>query len=837
MASNRTFLTFLNTTLHNWFKDKEIIKEISQLVYGITIGNGTSTGYIPNSQKGVLSGVATLGTDGYVPLTQTNPMAIEKIYAYSGALTLPEQLGLTTNDVQNGDLVKLYSTTTSTTIMYAVVDYTKLNLSAGFAVFSAGTSVNFTGSLSGDITGTQTSTNISTSTVKTRLGQSTTSTDGWLSSTDWNVFKNKFSLPSLTSGSVLFSNGTDISQNNSNFYWDDTNYRLALGVNNLTQLGTAVKFVVGDSSSTSPRGLMSWQNSDDTNGARFHLRKSGQSISIGSTFAFPKAILSNGLVSVTVSSGGTGYSVGNVLTLGIGTGGTVVVTAVTAGVVQNVNITNMGYGYSASTTYNTSGGGGTGCTITVNEVGSTLGRIVSSGYDGSAFTEAANILLASSGTISTGIIPTTMSFYTTDSSGYYNETLKLGSNRTLMFPYNNGSVPSGMNGYITMWAGNNGNLNHRIGGSGNLRVFSFGSGGDTTYTFPGGSDMTLAGTNIAQTFTAVQTYQNGSSTQVLKINATTDGSDIVTFGSSNSKPSISVIGTNAAAISSGQFFRFSTGSNATSVEGTIAHYFDGTGSNYSHTTSTAGAYESFIKTSHLFSPSSTSAALYRHAAFTYTINASGSSNTGTVTGIFLNATETVLNGMTHNLMDLQVAGSSKFKVGNDGSISLSSGGIFRTSNGTSRQILYTSGSNEILDVHDNSGTTTARMRSSGLSYFTGGNVAIGTTTDDGINKLQVTGVSAFTGDVKLTTAGNGVYIKEGTNATMGVATLSAGTVVISTTKVTASSRIQLTIQSLGTVSVPKAIGVTSRSAGTSFTITSADNTDTSSIAWMICEPA
>ena len=40
---------------------------------------------------------------------------------------------------------------------------------------------------------------------------------------------NKFTLPSLTSGSVLFSNGTTIAQDNSNFFWDDTNNRLGIG--------------------------------------------------------------------------------------------------------------------------------------------------------------------------------------------------------------------------------------------------------------------------------------------------------------------------------------------------------------------------------------------------------------------------------------------------------------------------------------------------------------------------------------------------------------------------------------------------------------------------------
>lgn len=43
----------------------------------------------------------------------------------------------------------------------------------------------------------------------------------------------KFTLPSLTSGSVLFSDGSTISQNNSNFFWDNTNIQLKIGSNSI----------------------------------------------------------------------------------------------------------------------------------------------------------------------------------------------------------------------------------------------------------------------------------------------------------------------------------------------------------------------------------------------------------------------------------------------------------------------------------------------------------------------------------------------------------------------------------------------------------------------------
>lgn len=74
----------------------------------------------------------------------------------------------------------------------------------------------------------------------------------------------------------------------------------------------------------------------------------------------------------------------------------------------------------------------------------------------------------------------------------------------------------------------------------------------------------------------------------------------------------------------------------------------------------------------------------------------------------------------------------------------------------------------------------------------------------------------------------------GAAAKLGVATLSGGTVVVSTTAVTASSRVFLTAQTSGAGA--GALRVSARTAGTSFTITSTSGTDTSVVAWMIVEP-
>ena len=88
---------------------------------------------------------------------------------------------------------------------------------------------------SGTVTSIATTSPLTGGTITTSgtigISQATTSTDGYLSSTDWNTFNGKFNLPSLTAGSVLFSNGTTIAQDNANFFWDDTNNRLGIGTN------------------------------------------------------------------------------------------------------------------------------------------------------------------------------------------------------------------------------------------------------------------------------------------------------------------------------------------------------------------------------------------------------------------------------------------------------------------------------------------------------------------------------------------------------------------------------------------------------------------------------
>ena len=119
---------------------------------------------------------------------------------------------------------------------------------------------------------------------------------------------------------------------------------------------------------------------------------------------------------------------------------------------------------------------------------------------------------------------------------------------------------------------------------------------------------------------------------------------------------------------------------------------------------------------------------------------------------------------------------------------------------------------------DNSGTANTIMTVSGENS----RVGIGTTTPS--EKLSVAG------NLKLNTAGNKIFITTGSNASVGLSgAMTAGTITISTTAVTASSLIFLTAVGSGTGQI--SLGTVT--AGTSFVINSSDILDTRTVQWWI----
>jgi hypothetical protein len=94
-------------------------------------------------------------------------------------------------------------------------------------------------------------------------------------------------------------------------------------------------------------------------------------------------------------------------------------------------------------------------------------------------------------------------------------------------------------------------------------------------------------------------------------------------------------------------------------------------------------------------------------------------------------------------------------------------------------------------------------------------------------------ITATDGNLVLGTAGNKIEIATGADASVGTVSLIAGTATVSTTAVSASSKIFVTVGTLGTVVAPQAMYVDAIVANTSFDITSADATDTSEVNWLI----
>ncbi len=106
---------------------------------------------------------------------------------------------------------------------------------------------------------------------------------------------------------------------------------------------------------------------------------------------------------------------------------------------------------------------------------------------------------------------------------------------------------------------------------------------------------------------------------------------------------------------------------------------------------------------------------------------------------------------------------------------------------------------------------------------------------DVVSKRSGVGIQQLTvGSFDVNGNGSGYQAKEGTNCKQGTAVLVAGTVTVANTAVTANSRIFLTPQNAG--GTPGFVGVSARVAGTSFTITSSNAGDTSTIAYEIFEP-
>lgn len=171
-------------------------------------------------------------------------------------------------------------------------------------------------------------------------------------------------------------------------------------------------------------------------------------------------------------------------------------------------------------------------------------------------------------------------------------------------------------------------------------------------------------------------------------------------------------------------------------------------------------------------------------------------------------------------------------VGGAANISAGNGGNGTTAGGSGGALIFSAG------VAGTGGTGVGGA----ITFRTAATTSItvrGTVTAAGLwgfgaNATPTYLVDVLGGNIGIASAGQGYRTKEGSNAKQGTAVLAAGTVVVANNSVTATSRIFLTSQADG--GTPGFIRVSTRTAGTSFTITSSSNTDTSTIAYEIFEP-
>lgn len=159
----------------------------------------------------------------------------------------------------------------------------------------------------------------------------------------------------------------------------------------------------------------------------------------------------------------------------------------------------------------------------------------------------------------------------------------------------------------------------------------------------------------------------------------------------------------------------------------------------------------------------------------------------------------------------------------------SSGGLIETKiGGTIALQIYNDGNGSV--VNELRGGKYLDLQVSNASYIrmSGSKVGIFTTSPDSaltlIGSSHISGNSRFEGTITMT---------DGANKSVGQATLVGGTVTVSNTRVTASSRIFLTDATTGSLVNIGTPTVGTIVAGTSFVINSSNVLDTSNINWLI----
>jgi hypothetical protein len=582
---------------------------------------------------------------------------------------------------------------------------------------------------------------------------------GYLSSIDWNTFNSKFNLPTLTSGSVLFSNGTTIAQDNSNLFFDNINKRLGIGTttpvsklhvaiaptasanygtlsigggafNGSTSgyfigsaLGTSlaineVSGYTGDLLNFQIAGVGLLKLNSYASGGQLSILGSGGTISLQSNNGSGFPGINAGSIYIGGGNGGMVYgrtypTSGFYTNVSLATNGLTVLNANFVGALGNSTgtpaagtvraIIANGTDITASNLYLV-GGLATGAGTT----GDVVIRGANVGITGTTLaTELDRVTFKSNGNVGIGTTTPQQTLDVFSTINYQNILVRGNVAPSIGFVQSSGTTPTWKIGI----SGNYGSNLAISSGATNTDLITFGTIGVGLGITNALAKLHIKGDGVNSNFRAEKS--NGTFQAFMNDNGVYLNKTFITNFDGNGNYAVYLNSTGAG------LFNIV---NDTYYGGYPSMFNQG-GGGFSFAESAEqilGNQDFHIKFQKIFRNTNLSVAQNQNYKFlnnVYTINNTLTS-TGTATGIFLNATETALNGMVHNLMDLQVGGVSAFRVSKFGELFL--GGYFKAAQSSSigwagtRSQMY-SPSDGVITLNNNASTDFGRLQLGGTT--------------------------------------------------------------------------------------------------------------------------
>jgi hypothetical protein len=415
----------------------------------------TSTALVIGNDESSKSILINNGGNGVVTIDGTNKVAIGSV----GVVPLTQLLTVIGSIEAYGG--SIYQTVTSSML--------KANASGQIIAAIAGTDYLAVGSAVTSVSATSPVLSSGGTTPTISIPAATTSVSGYLTSTDWTTFNNKFTLPSLTQGSILFSDGTTIAQNNNRLFWNNSTMRLGVGSQPVAQYVMYVKANVGENANA----WLGIDNDNTTGSTALRLILNGSTTSgfqyvqsTNMTQIFANAgdiqLINGSSLGLTIANTtGNGTFSNNVYALGLGIG-----------------TTTLTSGWQSDTRGNVLISGSDSVSGRLNVYYGALGSSASQRFDvGSSTIDTYNLYVK---TLSGGAFTGTVTAYITNAgAASFNSTLNVGTTAYVNTDIFIGDTTSGDGRLFITSPSNQGITLRRAGAADRFKLFV---GNGTTYT-------------------------------------------------------------------------------------------------------------------------------------------------------------------------------------------------------------------------------------------------------------------------------------------------------------------------------------------------------------------